>query len=65
MKTEPTIVPAWRNSRQIAGYRAQLRGAVARDRTGSEIAIDLTTAEALIEICDQLMHLERNAENRP
>ncbi len=44
-----------RTSRQIAGYRAQVQGALNADRTGAEITIDITTARALVEICDQAM----------
>jgi len=38
---------------QIMGYRAQVVGAIRSDRTGSEVVLDLTTARAIVEICDQ------------
>lgn len=39
---------------QIAGYRAQLKGAVNACDNGAEVTLDLTTAEKLVEIIDQL-----------
>lgn len=48
----------WKSARQIAGYKAQVQGALNTDRTGSEIAIDIATARALVEICDQAIHTE-------
>lgn len=61
MNEKPEIVPTWRNARQIAGYRARLVAELVRDRSGAEITIDLTTAGALRQICEQLIYLERKA----
>lgn len=55
------MIRRWRNSQQIAGYQRLLAGAVA-GRNGAEIVIDLKTAKALIEICEQAAHTERNHE---
>ena len=41
------------SAKQIIGYQSQLKGAVYADRTGAEVTIDLKTAQALIEICQQ------------
>lgn len=42
-------------SLQVRGYRAQLVGAINRDRTGAEIALDLTSARKIVELLDQLI----------
>lgn len=52
----------WRDSRQIQGYVNLLRGAIRHNRNGAHIDVDLKTAEALIEICEQAIHTERNHE---
>lgn len=56
------MIRKWRNSRQITGYQRLLAGAVAGCRDGAEVVIDLKTAKALIEICEQAAHTERNHE---
>jgi hypothetical protein len=49
----------WRTSSQIAGVRAQLKGAINCCDNGAQIELDIRTARNLLEICDQAIHTER------
>lgn len=51
-------------SKQIQGYRAQLVGAINRDRTGSIVELDITSAKKIVEALDMLIHLEKNFEGK-
>lgn len=64
MKNQPLEVPpkTWRNSRQIAAYAGQIRSAITVSKDGAFCDINLATAYALVEICCQAIHTERNHE---
>ena len=48
----------WRNSRQIKGVRAQLKGAINSCTDGAYVQLDIKTARNLLEVCDQAIHTE-------
>lgn len=48
--------------RQIAGYRSQVKAAINGCQDGAYVTIDLKTAHAILDICDQAIHAEKNAE---
>ena len=47
---------------QIAGYRAQLVGAINQCTNGSEVVLDLTSAKAIAAILKDTFHMERNLQ---
>jgi hypothetical protein len=51
--------PKWRNSRQIAGVRAQLVGAIRCCDNGAFVELDIKSARNLVEICDQAIWTEK------
>ena len=57
-----SIAPRWRNSKELAGVKSQVRAAINRPREGSDIVIDSKTALNLVEVCDQAIHTERGHE---
>ncbi len=44
--------------KQVAGYRANLKGAINACDNGAEVTLDITTARALVKICDQAIFSE-------
>ena len=50
------------NSRQIDGYRAQLVSAVRQCQDGAYVQLDLRSAEKIVLILDQAIHIERGHE---
>lgn len=52
----------WRNSKQIAGVRSQLKAALNHCTNGAEVMVDIKTVRNLLEICDQAMHTEMGHE---
>lgn len=50
------------NSSQIAGYRAQLVGAVNSCTDGAYAQLDLRSAQQIVLILDQAMRMERILE---
>jgi len=41
--------------RQIRGYQALLKSSITLDRTGSEVTLDLKTAQAIVLLLDELV----------
>lgn len=52
----------WRDSDSIKGVRNRLKIAVKACTDGSSVKLELKSAQNLIEICNQLIHIEENHE---
>jgi hypothetical protein len=51
-----------RNSKQIAGVRAQLVGAINACDNDAYVQVNIKIARNLVEICDQAIHTEKGHE---
>jgi hypothetical protein len=49
-------------SARMRGYRNQLKGAINSCQNGAYIELDLTSAEAILDMCDQLIRIEKEHE---
>lgn len=52
----------WRNSKELAGVRSQLKAAINACDDGAYVTLDLKSACNLLEICDQAIHTEKGHE---
>jgi hypothetical protein len=49
-------------SARMRGYRNQLKGAVNKAGFGFHVKLDMKTAEAILDMCDQLIRIEKEHE---
>lgn len=56
MPTDKT--PIWRNTAQLKGVRAQLKGALNACTNGAQVEVDIKTVRNMLEVCDQAIHTE-------
>jgi hypothetical protein len=55
-------MPKINGSNRMMGYRNQLKGAINFCDNGATVELDLTTALAILDMLDQLIHIEKQHE---